>query len=122
MSTKMKMRNNAEEMDGLTGSIRSVIQQSEKYQTYHQLLELLKQQGDLYHQVNRYRQEYFRMQMAQSDSFLDVNERLRAEFEGICNNSLVSDFLLAEAELCKMIRQINNEVLDAAGIDDTFLD
>lgn len=118
----MEMRNDAVEMDGLTDYIQNAIRQSERYQTYHRLLDLLKQQGDLYHQVNRYRQEYFRMQMSQSDSFLDVNERLRTEFEGICNNSLVSDFLLAEAELCKMIRQINNAVLDAAQIDDAFLE
>ena len=118
----MEMRNDAAEMDGLVGNIQDLIRQSEKYQTYHQLLERLKQQGELYHEVNRYRQEYFRMQMAQSDSFLDVNERLRTEFEGVCNNSLVSDFLLAEAELCKMIRRINNAVLDAAQIDDSFLE
>lgn len=118
----MEMRNDAVELDGLTGNIQNIIRQSEKYQTYHRLLALLKQQGDLYYQVNRYRQEYFRMQMAQSDRFLDMNERLRTEFEGICNNSLVSDFLLAEAELCKMVRQINNAVLDAVQIDDSFLE
>lgn len=122
MGTEMEMRNETLEIEDLVNNIQNVIRQSEKYQTYHRLLELLKQQGDLYHQVNRYRQEYFRMQMAQSDSFLDVNERLRTEFESICNNSLVSDFLLAEAELCKIVRQINNAVLDAARIDDTFLE
>ena len=77
--------------------------------------------NELYTNMNEYRKRSFMLQMADGDTYLDDIARLRDEFEYVVNNSLVSEFLIAEQRLNKMTRQINSSVIDCINLDVDFL-
>jgi len=104
-----------------TKNLIKAIRTSNEYNHYHRLLDKIKQNDELYTNMNEYRKRSFMLQMADGDTYLDDIARLRDEFEVVVNNSLVSEFLIAEQRLNKMTRQINSSVIDCINLDVDFL-
>ncbi|MCR5607635.1 MAG: YlbF family regulator [Lachnospiraceae bacterium] len=104
-----------------TKSLIRAIRTSNEYNHYHRVLEKIKHDEYLYVGMNEYRKRCFLLQMGNDDTYLDDLDKLRYEFKEILNNSLVSEFLIAEQRLNKMTRQINASILDCVNLDVNFL-
>lgn len=112
------MQNVVTQTEELIGEIR----RSKEYNQYQRLLENLKRDQGLYNRVNDYRKRNFFMQLDEKDSAFQENASLGAEFEDLESCELAQEFLAAEATYCKMIRKINDQILDCLDLDLDFLD
>ena len=104
-----------------TKNLIRAIRTSNEYNHYHRLLDKIKQDRDLYASMNEYRKRSFMLQMGNDETYLDDIAKLRGEFKYVVNNSIVSEFLIAEQRLNKMTRQINASVIDCINLDADFL-
>lgn len=97
------------------------IKSSNEYNQYHRLLEKIKTNDELYNNMREFRRRSFEIQMQNSDDSIERLSALRNDFAGTINNSMVSEFLIAELRLNKLARQINASILEGFDFDVDFL-
>lgn len=92
------------------------IRETDVYKTYEIQLARLKQNPELYEQVNNYRKLNFEMQSAtQVDDLFDKMDYFEKEYKQFRENVIVDDFLKAELALCRMMQEIDALIVD--GLD-----
>ena len=88
------------------------------YRTYVMQLARLKQNPELYKQVNDYRKLNFEMQNAsQVDDLFDKMDYFEKEYKEFRENVIVDDFLTAELALCRMMQEINALIVDGLNFE-----
>ena len=88
------------------------------YKTYVMQLARLKQNPELYKQVNDYRKLTFEMQNAsQVDDLFDKMDYFEKEYKEFRENVIVDDFLTAELALCRMMQEINALIVDGLNFE-----
>lgn len=93
-----------------TAAIRFVksIKETEVYQRYNYQLNKIKEEPDLFAQVNEYRKRNFELQNAsQVDELFDKMDVFEKEYEKFRENPLVDEFLTAELAFCRMMQEID---------------
>ncbi|MCM1309056.1 MAG: YlbF family regulator [Butyrivibrio sp.] len=111
------------ETDSLAKQLSVAIRQSGEYTLYRQKLEELREQPELYGQVNNLRRNNFqrqnsgggRMTYDEYSAFAAESRRLRA-------NPLVNEFLDAEVSLGRLLQDINRIIISEIDFDNQFLD
>lgn len=98
------------------------IQESDEYSEYKRLLKTVMQDENLYEKVNEFRRRNFVVQVEKSSDVLEEIDKLQKEYADLLNNLLIKEFLAAEQIMCKMMRQINNRVLESLEMDISFLE
>ena len=98
------------------------IKKSNEYNQYQRLKKKISSNPELMREVNDYRRQCFYLQSREAEDDDEMLlERLREEnYEMLCN-AMVSEFLLSEQKLCRMIQRILNSVAEAANLDLDFL-
>ena len=109
-------------IDSLKAQLISAIRDSEEYKTYHGLLNKIKLNHGVYQEVNHYRQRCLELQISSNVNFVEENTKLQNEFDNVLCIPLARDFIFADMRLCKMIKNITNEIVNAGDIDIDFLD
>ncbi len=85
---------------------------------YVMQLTRLKQNPELYKQVNDYRKLNFEMQnAAQVDDLFDKMDYFEKEYKQFRENVIVDDFLTAELALCRMMQEINALIVDGLNFE-----
>ena len=94
------------------------IQRSSVYTEYMRQRDRLREFPDLKKQVDEYRQKNFILQtQTYPEQLFDEIDRFQKEYETFRENTVVHDFLAAELALCRMMQNINYELVKAISID-----
>lgn len=88
--------------------LEEAIVNSEEYQEYAVSLEQLKEDPELYHQVNEFRKANFVLQNG-SNSLEQRHklEELVAGFDLVREDIRVADYLQRELDLCRLLQKVN---------------
>lgn len=105
----------------LTNALVQAMERSYEYNEYKKTLRILKQ-NSFYEKVSEYKKRCFEIQMNNAPNALDQIENLRKEYEELLIDPIVKQFLYAEQNVAKMLRQVNASIYNALDIDISFLD
>lgn len=99
-------------MEDAVLSFISAIKASDEYQEYVREKERVKQYPDLKAQIDEYRKRNFLLQTSPDTAFEQI-EQFENEYAGFRENPMVSDFLAAELDFCRLMQGINIRVIDS---------
>lgn len=85
---------------------------SDEYKEYRKQLQKVKEFPDLKAQIDEFRRRNYELQQ-QPDYAFDKLERFEREYRTFRENPMVSDFLAAELEICRMMQELGERLLDA---------
>jgi len=105
-------------MDKLIEAIKG----TREYNQYHNLLEHVKSQPELYNRIGEYHRRSLAMQMSESENFIHENNKLQKEYYDLQNNSLSNEFFSAEHQYCVMVRNLQKQFLEGIRIETDFLE
>ncbi len=96
-------------------SFVTAVKETSDYKNYAMQRDKIKAQPQLKAQIDEYRRRNYELQNSDDsgEQFLEKLERLEAEYAKLCENPLAEDFLQAELALCRLVQQINLQVVDA---------
>lgn len=103
-----------------TEELINVIRESEEYQTFERLDELLKKDPEKKKKVDEFRFKVFTMQN-QADSTSQMYEQLQQQNQDILDDPLVREFLNAEESLAAVMREVYEKLGHAVTMDLGFL-
>ena len=93
------------------------IRKSNEYNQYQRLHRRIRKDPELMNRVDEYRRMCFELQAKEAAPDDEAQlEQLVIDNEDILQNGMVSEFLISERRLCRMIRGIMNAVTDAANL------
>ncbi len=93
-----------------------------EYNQYHNLLERIKKQPELYERVADFRRRSLWIRTAEDiDRIHEVNN-LQNQFKDLQNNGLTNEFMIAESQYCHLVQDIQQKLLEGADIETEFLD
>ena len=85
-----------------------------EYREFDHQLSIMKEHPELKRQIDEFRQENYVLQRtAESDELFDKLDEFSQRYDSFRRNPLVDPFLNAEAEFCRMIQEINQEIVEA---------
>jgi cell fate (sporulation/competence/biofilm development) regulator YlbF (YheA/YmcA/DUF963 family) len=102
---------NREVKDALDNLI-DVIKKDEVYEEYHRQLNLLRQNPELKRQVDDFRKRNYQMQMGEDLDFVKLGV-FQEENKTLRENPLVDNFLASELAFCRMMQDINFDIVEA---------
>lgn len=92
------------------------LKMTDEYIAYRNQLGVIKHFPDLMEQINKYREENFLIQNEyDGDELFDKMEEFNVRNEKFLENPTVSDFLHAEAGICRLIQEVNVKIME--GLD-----
>lgn len=95
-----------------TGRFVEELRKSNTYMEYNLQKEKLKRLPDLFEKVREYRHKNFMLQSGtQGDELFDKVDDFEREYEKFRENPLVDDFLSAELAFCRMIQEVNGQII-----------
>ena len=94
------------EINVLMAEVSRKLPMTKEYNQYKNVLDRLKAQPELYRRVGEFRRRSVAMQLEDAGNAIHANNALQNEFLDLQNNSLVNDFLIAERQYCRMIREL----------------
>lgn len=98
------------QIDNATDDFITAILATDVYANYRQELEKVKREPGLKEQIDDYRKRNFEFQSSTDNDFNKL-DRFEKEYENFRANPLVSDFLAAELDLCRMMQRINTRIV-----------
>ena len=110
------------EINVLMAEVSRKLPMTKEYNQYKNVLDRLKAQPELYRRVGEFRRRSVAMQLEDAGNAIHANNALQNEFLDLQNNSLVNDFLIAERQYCRMIRELQECFLESALIETDFLE
>ena len=98
------------------------IRESAEYKEYHEAKASLKRDSLLAAKADEFRRRNFELQNNMADEKLyDAVEEIRREYEELCSRKEMDDFLQAENRYCRLLRRVNQQILENADFDIRFL-
>ncbi len=99
-------------IEGLVAQMRSTAD----YQNYKKQKETLRSYPELKERIEKLRELNCRMQnMPESESLYEEGEKLEQQYEELCEDTRVYDFMQAELDFCRMFQDILARI--TAGIE-----
>ena len=95
----------------INGLIKSILN-SEVYENYAKELERIKKDPELKAKADEYRAKNYEIQTDKNVGFEQL-ERFERDYGSIRDNEVVSDFLAAELDLCRLIQEIQLKITEA---------
>lgn len=103
-------------MDSAIEGLIAQMQLTDDYQNYMKQKEMLKKYPELKERIEKLRELNCRMQnIPESDSLYEEGEKLEQQYEELCEDTRVYDFMQAELDLCRMYQSILARI--TAGIE-----
>ncbi len=88
------------------------------YQEYVKQRDSIKAYPELKNEMDELRMRNFQLQNSENqENFMEEIELLEQEYLEFRENPLVNDFLMAELAFCRMIQEIDDEILSAVEAD-----
>lgn len=106
------------ELDCAVNELIAAIKGTREYQVYEREKEKVKRFPDLKAQIDEFRVRNYKLQsMTNDDELFHKMEEFEREYEKFREDPLVSDFLAAELDFCRMMQKVNIEVTAALDFD-----
>ncbi len=109
-------------IEELTSNLIEAVKESNEYLQYQRLLAQVMEDGDLYFEINEFRKKSISIQLHADRNLLDVSSELYAEYNTLLADSLVTDFLSSEQAYCRLIREMNDRIMESLDLDIDFLE
>lgn len=110
------------EVENLMTTLVEKLHTTKEYNQYMNLLQRVKGQPELYGRIGEFRRRGISLRMAENINAIQANNDLQNEFRDLLNNGLANDFLVAERQYCRMVKQLQEMFLTGAEIETEFLD
>ena len=102
------------EFDCAVENLIKALKDTQEYKTYLMEKEKVSRFPELKAQIDEYRIRNYQMQCMCNDEELFYKiEEFEREYEKFRENPMVSDFLAAELDFCRMMQEFNNRVTAA---------
>lgn len=102
------------EVQSEVNTLIEAIRNSEIFADFQLQKERLKEYPELKQQIDEYRDRNFELQTkCQANNLYDELERFQREYEQFREIPLVHDFLAAELAFCRMVQDVNAQILAA---------
>lgn len=115
-----------EENQNLKNRVSDLIEEmkkSEDYITYQKLQKELEEDEELYKKITQFkRQSFFLHQQHDIDNAIHEVRNLRRCYQKELRIQKVSEYLIVEQKVCKMIRDISEMIADGIHLDYRFLE
>lgn len=106
------------EFDSTVESLITVIHNTKEYQAFLREKEKVARFPELKQKINEYRLKNYELQNSTNDDELfDKMEEFDREYEEFRDDPLVSDFLEAELDFCRMMQDMNMRITAALDFD-----
>lgn len=107
----------------LESSIRLNLQikESKEYKQYIAAKEQVYQNEALFHALNEFRRKNYELQTMREGNVYDEVNNLVKEYDFVLHNPYVSDFLVAEQKMCRLMREIYVSIADTLEFDYDFI-
>ncbi len=106
------------EFDSTVESLIAVIHNTKEYQAFLHEKEKVARFPELKQKINEYRLKNYELQNSTNDDELfDKMEEFDREYEEFRDDPLVSDFLEAELDFCRMMQDMNMRITAALDFD-----
>lgn len=103
-----------EKIDAQVKILAQCIRDSQTYRNYRVQVEKIEKQTGLLEQINEFRRKNFELQSVEpSENMLDKIDAFNKEYESFRESPLVSDFLQAELDLCRLMQRIQMQLTEA---------
>lgn len=110
------------EVEEIMVNLIEAIKNTREYNQYHNLLENVKEQPELYNRIGEYHRRSLLMQMSDSENFIYENNKLQKEYYDLQNNTLSNEFFSAEHQYCVLVRNLQKQFLEGIKIETDFLE
>lgn len=102
------------ELDSAVKNLITAIKDTEKYRKYVREKEKISRVPELKEQIDIYRVRNYKLQsMTDDEELFHKLEEFEREYEKFWENPMVSDFLAAELDFCRMMQDVNIRVTAA---------
>lgn len=108
------------EIENAMTALLNTLHTTKEYNQYKNLLKRIKAQPELYGRIGEFRRRGIYAKMAENK--IQANNDLQKEFRDLQSNGLANDFLVAERQYCRLVRQLQERFLEETGIETDFLD
>lgn len=105
------------DLTGVANSVIDTLKSTKEYREYSELLKKLKQNPALFSRVNEFREKNFTLQQSDSEDLFDRMDALTNEYEDVINIEMVTDFIKAEAEFCRLVQKFTSFVTNGLEFD-----
>ena len=103
-----------EKIDAQVEALAQCIKDSQIYRNYRIQVEKIEKQPGLLDQINEFRRKNFELQSVEpSENMRDKIDAFNKEYESFRESPLVSDFLQAELDLCRLMQRIQVRLTEA---------
>ena len=103
--THMKLSGN--DLDGAIEELIEQMRHTSTYQNYAKQKETVKNFPELKEKIDTLRELNYRLQkMPESEGLYEEGERLEQEYEELCEDTRVHDFMQAELDFCRLFQDI----------------
>lgn len=110
------------EVENLMMTLVEKLHATKEYNQYRDLLQRVKGQPELYGRIGEFRRRGISLRMAENINAIQANNDLQKEFRDLLSNGLANDFLVAERQYCRMVKELQEKFLEGARIETEFLD
>ncbi len=93
------------------------IRASEEYQMYLKTKQALQENEELSKNLQEFRTKNYELQNRQGVNPYDEMIELTREYDELLHNSIVSDFLQAEQQICKLLQQVFDSIAEGLEFD-----
>lgn len=108
------------ELENLMAELVDKLHATKEYNHYRNLLKRVKEQPELYGRIGEFRRRGISLRLWENT--IQANNELQKEFGDLQSNGLANDFLVAERQYCRMVRELQEKFLEGADIETEFLD
>lgn len=107
-----------EELQGSLDLLIHAIRQSSVYQEYRKQKEAIAAYPELRNKIDEFRMKNFELQHSENtENLLEEIEVFEKEYEKVRENPLAERFLNAEVEFCRMMQEINLQMMEAVDFE-----
>ncbi|MBQ7839388.1 MAG: YlbF family regulator [Lachnospiraceae bacterium] len=105
-------------VDAALNGLIAAILDSPQYQEYEKQLAVMKERPELKQKIDEFRHEnYILHRSAEGDELFYKMDEFNKRYEDFRKNPHVDSFLEAELEFCRMIQNINQEIVEAVNFE-----
>ena len=96
------------------------IRASEEYRTYLRTKQALLENEELSRHLQEFRAKNYELQNRQGVNPYDEMIELTREYDELLHNSVVSDFLQAEQQICKLLQRVFDSIAEGLEFEEFF--
>ena len=105
-----------------TKLLNKAIKHSNEYNHYIRTREKLKEFPELYSKANEFRKRSLLIQLGAEYNTMDDINVLYSEYADVIANPLVTDFIIAEQRIIKMMQRVDNIIFDGIDLDTSIME